>query len=67
MEFLHWLLVGVITTHTYGFCIQPDNFLGMKDHRKDKKKAKKFFKGHSKCERSILYKFYNFLGLLGPF
>ena len=65
MEFFCWFFVGGITTHTYGFCI-PLDFLGIKNLRKNKK-AKKIFKGHSKGHRYILWKFYNFFGLSGPF
>jgi len=50
MEFLAWLIVGVILlTHM----VFEYHFLGIKDLTKNKK-TKKFFKGHSKGHRSIL-------------
>ena len=41
MGFLGWLIVGVVTTHTYGFCI-PLDLLGIKDLRKNKKGQENF-------------------------
>ena len=36
MKILCWFFVGVITPHTYGFCI-PLDFLGIKELRKNEK------------------------------
>ena len=53
-EWEFWLgfWLGGNTTHIHDFCI-PHDFLGIKDHKKNEKKAKKNFKGHSQGHNSI--------------
>ena len=66
MEFLRWFFVGGVTSHTYGFCT-PLDFLGIKDLRKNKKKAKKIFKGHTKATDTFHRNFRTFLAYLDRF
>ena len=58
--------MGGITTQTLGFCI-PLDFLGIKDLRKNKKKAKKIFKGHKKDTDTFYLNFMTFLAYLDRF
>jgi hypothetical protein len=66
MGFLGWLIVGVVTTHTYGFCI-PLDFLGIKDLRKNKKRPRKFSKAIAKATDTFHRNFITFLPYLDRF
>ena len=66
MVFLRWFFMGRVTSHTYSFCI-PLDFLSIKDLRKNKKKAKKIFKGHTKATDTFHRNFMTFLAYLDRF
>ena len=66
MRSLGWLIVGVVTTHTYGFLI-PLDFLGIKDLRKNKKRPRKFSKAIAKATDPFYRNFINFLPYLDSF
>ena len=55
--------MGVVTTHTYGFCI-PLDFLGIKDLRKNKKRPRKFSKAIAKATDQFYRNFIIFLAYL---
>ena len=65
MGFLCWLIVGVATTHTYGFYI-PLDFLGIKDLKKIKR-PKTILKALAKATDQFYRNFIIFLAYLDRF